>query len=378
MSATVASPITRERAAARSIGTAAMFCGDETTTGTIVATSRGAGADWADAVVASCARGDRVIAALPFTPGAMGIAHRLRLDRDTPVSQAATVAEVSRVHSVVPAPAPEVYAARVSAALDEIADGRIEKVVLGRELHVTSEPPLDPDALVARLREQRPGRYVFGVPLEQPAPGVQVPVLLGASPELLIRRTGSAVSSFPLAGSIPRVEDPEEDRRRADALLTSAKDLREHAFVVEAIVRALEPLCAAVTADERPRLVSTDKLHHLGTRIDAILRPGAEHASALHLAQLLHPTPAVGGTPRTAALDFIDRVEGDRGPLTGTTGWVDHRGDGEFAVTIRAGVLDGAQLRLYAGAGIVAGSDPQSEVRETGAKLATMCSAVGV
>jgi isochorismate synthase len=209
--------------------------------------------------------------------------------------------------------------------------------------------------------------------------GPEAPQLLGASPELLVRRRGERLVSLPLAGSIPRAADPVEDRQRAEDLQHSTKDLAEHSFVVDEIVEALSRVCRRVEADPRPRLVSTDTLHHLGTRISAELAvPDHRGLSALHLAQLLQPTPAVGGVPRSAALDVIAQLESDRGPLTGAVGWVDGSGDGEFAVTIRAGVLDGERLRLYAGAGIVAGSDPESELRETGAKLATMLKAVGV
>ena len=360
----------------------ALFCiGTETTTGPILETMTGSGAAWADTVVASLGPRERAIASIGFAPDTPGIAHRMRIDAQVGAGRGDDTVgdqlehEVRHTHQVVEQPSTEQYAANVRTALGHIDAGRLEKVVLGRSLDVLSDPPLDPDLIIDRLRTARPGRYVFGVPL---AAGTDAPLLLGASPELLVRRRGSAVSSFPLAGSIPRVPDPVEDRRRAEALLESTKDLHEHAFVVEAIVEALERVCAHVSVDAHPRLVSTDQLHHLGTRIDAILAADRPAPSALHLAQLLQPTPAVGGTPRAAAIDLIHELEGDRGMLTGATGWVDARGDGELAVTIRAGVLDGQHLRLFAGAGIVAGSDPESEVRETGAKLATMRAAVGV
>lgn len=350
----------------------ALFAGDCTVSGDIVGTSVGSGRAWADEVVASLREGERAVVSLPFAPGAEAVAHRVALRPSVP--SAAPSAGVSR-QTVTERPTSAEYAANVRTALGLIAAGQVQKVVLGRGLDVVSDPPLDPAAVLARLLADRPGRYVFGVPLGE---RTDAPTLIGASPELLVRRRGAALSSLPLAGSAPRVVDPAEDGRRAQRLLDSAKDLAEHEFVVRAILSALEPVSTFVAADPRPRLVSTDTLHHLGTRIEATLAPSGRGASALHLAQLLHPTPAVGGVPIAPALGVIGDLEPDRGPLTGAVGWVDGSGDGEFAVTIRAGVLDGPRLRLYAGAGIVAGSDPESEVRETGAKLATMLKAVGL
>lgn len=349
-----------------------VFAGDETVSGEILDTSTGSGAAWAGHVVASLHGRERAVVALPFAPGRPAVAHRI-----APVATSLPVAPapVEARHRVTERPTSAEYAANVRTALELIGAGRLEKVVLGRGLDVVSEPPLEPATVVARLLADRPGHYVFAVPL---AAGDDAPVLVGASPELLTRRRGREITSLPLAGSAPRADEVSEDRRRAEDLLESAKDLAEHAFVVEAILSALAPVCAEVTADPHPRLVSTDTLHHLGTRIRATLAPGAGELSALHFAQLLQPTPAVGGVPTDAALEVIADLECDRGPLTGAVGWVDGDGNGEFEVTIRAGVLDGGRLRLYAGAGIVAGSDPDSEVRETGAKLSTMMKAVGL
>ena len=205
------------------------------------------------------------------------------------------------------------------------------------------------------------------------------PILVGASPELLVRREGLEISCTPLAGSVPRAADPEEDARRAAGLQQSGKDLAEHAFVVEAIVHALKEVCVEIEYPATPELMSTDTVWHLATPIHARLADTADGPSALRLAQLLHPTPAVGGVPTAAANAVIADLEGDlRDWFAGCVGWVDGNGDGEFAITIRAAVMDGPRLRLFAGAGIVAGSDPASEVRETGAKLATMARVTGL
>lgn len=352
---------------------APLFAGEAMTSGVLLETTEGRGADWADRVLASLRPGQRALVVLPFAPDAVGVAHRVAVAPAPAAVLSSPGLRVAR-HTVTERPSRERYADRVRTALDRIASGRLQKVVLGRSLEVRSDPPLDGDAVLARLLTDRPGRYVFRVPL---TPDPSGPTLLGASPELLVSRRGRVVRSLPLAGSAPRASDAAEDDRRLCDLLTSAKDRREHAFVVEAIVAGLGRVCDGVVADE-PRIVSTDTLHHLGTRIGGTLAPGAPAASALHLAQLLHPTPAIGGAPTASALRVIAELEEDRGPLTGVAGWVDGSGDGEFAIAIRAGVLDGERLRLYAGAGIVAGSDPDAEVRETGAKLTTMLKAVGL
>ena len=353
----------------------ALFAGDAVVAGALIETSVGHGPAWADRVVASLRPGERALVVLPFHPDAPGVAHRIA-PATAPVAtpEPADGAAHHTSHRVSERPSREQYADRVRVALERIAAGDLDKVVLGRGLDVVSDPPLDAAAIVTRLLTDRPGRYVFRVPLTADPQG---PTLVGASPELLLGRRGRVVTSLPLAGSAARSKDPREDAERVRVLLESDKDLAEHAFVVEAIVTALQGVCDEVHADETPGPVSTDTMHHLGSRVMGALASGAG-ASALHLAQLLQPTPAVGGVPTAAALDVIAELEDDRGPLTGAVGWVDGDGDGEFAVAIRAGVLDGDHLRLYAGAGIVAGSDPEAEVRETGAKLATMMKAVGL
>lgn len=333
---------------------------------------------WADTVVAELGPGERALGALSFSPDAPAVLHRVvGSERElrgpgTPV--------VDREWRIREFPTPAEYADMVRAALEQIRDGSLHKVVLGRCLDVVADPPLDPADLIDRLLLTRPGRYVFSVPLspdgDAAAPG---PLLVGASPELLVRRAGTEIQCTPLAGSVPRSDDPVEDAERGQRLLASAKDLAEHAFVVDAIVLALKDVCVDITAPEAPELVRTDTVWHLASPISARLAEGVDGPSALRLAQLLHPTPAVGGVPTAAAQATIAALEGDlRNYFAGAVGWVDASGDGEFAVTIRAAVLDGAHLRLFAGAGIVAGSDPESEVRETGAKLATMARVTGL
>jgi isochorismate synthase len=192
--------------------------------------------------------------------------------------------------------------------------------------------------------------------------------LVGASPELLLRREGSSVRSTPLAGSAPRSGDPDEDRANGLALLESAKDRREHALVVEAIAETLGPRCERLTWDPEPVLLETANVWHLATRFEGELRDPAP--SALDLVAELHPTPAVGGTPRDAATSLIRELEPvARGAYAGAVGWLDAEGDGEWAIALRCALLDGPRARLFAGAGIVAASIPEHELDETERKF---------
>jgi isochorismate synthase len=319
-------------------------------------------------IVASLQGEERAVVVLPFSPDEPALAHRVR---PTP-TVLPRPRERSRTHRVEEVPSASTYAIRVADALERIERGELEKVVLGRGLRVTSTPAWEPDELVARLLDARPGRYVFAVP-------TPAGTLLGASPELLVRRTGTRLASYPLAGSLPRSQDPVEDAERSALLRTSTKDLTEHRYVVDQIVAALAPVAEVTAAPSVPELLTTDALWHLATPIEAVLDERSAGLSALDVARRLHPTPAMGGVPTDAALTAIAEIERDsRGPLTGAIGWVDADGDGEFALTIRAGVLDGDTFRLFAGAGIVEGSVPRSEVAETGAKLSTMLRIAGV
>lgn len=338
----------------------------------VVAGRTGDGA-WACEVVRQLEPGERALVATSFSPDGPAIGHLLR-PRPLPMPGRPHVA--SHSHDVRAVPTPQQYARNVEQALAGIEAGAVRKVVLGRCLDIRSRPPLDPRELTASLLSRRPGRYVFSLPLSDDPQGAW---LLGASPELLVRRHGSRIASTPLAGSALRSTDPAEDGARAAALLESAKDLAEHAFVVEHIAAALRPVCVELDVPARPELVATDTMWHLASAIRGRLAEPAD-LTVLDLARLLHPTPAVGGVPAVPALDLIFDVEGAelRGPMGGFLGWVDEHGEGEIALAIRSGVLDGDRLRLFAGAGIVAGSDPAAEVEETGAKLATMTRAVGL
>jgi isochorismate synthase len=206
-----------------------------------------------------------------------------------------------------------------------------------------------------------PDAYTFAAPT---ATGT----IVGASPELLVSRFGREVRSNPLAGSAARAGDPAEDRENGERLLASAKDHEEHAIVVEAIARTLEPRCRELSWDREPVLLETPNVWHLSTRFRGLLRGPAP--SALDLVRELHPTPAVAGEPRDAALAAIERLEPfDRGAYAGPVGWVDASGDGEWAIALRCAELQDDRATLYAGAGIVADSDPADEVDETDRKF---------
>lgn len=268
-------------------------------------------------------------------------------------------------------PAPGRYLDNVARALDCIEDGRLEKVVMSRAL--TLDLHVDVPQLLAALVERNPDAYSFAMPLDDQA----ACSLVGSSPELLLSKRGARIASNPLAGSAPRSAVPEEDTRRAQALLRSAKDLREHAHVADAVADALAPWCRRLSVPAGPSLRATPTMWHLSTEIRGELHDPCTPSLALALA--LHPTPAVCGHPTREARALIEAVEGfERGMFTGLVGWCDANGDGEWAVSIRCAEIAEAQATLYAGAGIVAGSDPQAELAETRAKMATMLQAMGL
>ncbi len=266
-----------------------------------------------------------------------------------------------------------VFRAAVGRAVSRIEAGEAEKVVLARTLDVSAPGPLDREALRAAMRRTNPDAYVFDVEL----PGGQGH-LVGASPELLVSVRDGVLHSHPLAGSAPRSTDPEEDRAAGQRLLTSEKDLREHAFVTDAIRETLRGFVEHpddLDVPTSPELVATSHLWHLGTPVTARLRPGT---SVLDVVYALHPTPAVCGHPQDAARELIGALEPfDRGFYAGLVGWADQAGNGEWAIVLRCGVVRGTDVRLFAGAGVVAGSTPEAEHAETAVKLSTLLSALG-
>jgi isochorismate synthase len=263
---------------------------------------------------------------------------------------------------VVPEPSPDAYERSVAAALDLIRRGRLRKVVLARTIRVEAGRTLDPRELLKRLRAVEPDGYSFAIDVGEGR------TLVGASPELLISRFGNEIRANPLAGSAPRAGDPVEDRENAERLGSSPKDRQEHAIVVEDVFRALHPLCEKLANDRDPQLLATANVWHLSTRFRGVLKdPGV---TALDLVRALHPTPAVCGEPRDEAMRAIEELEPvPRRAYAGAVGWMDGNGDGVWALALRCAELNGSTARLFAGAGIVADSDPAAELAETERKF---------
>ncbi len=247
----------------------------------------------------------------------------------------------------------------VAAAVARIRAGDLSKVVLARDQRATAAQPIDVRVLLRRLASRYPDCYTFACA-----------GLVGATPELLIRRDGEQISSLVLAGTAPRGSSPDEDAALGAAMLASAKDVEEHEYAVASVRDALAPLCARLDVQPRPSLLALANVQHLATKVTGQL---AGDRSALSVAAALHPTAAVCGTPADAAMDLIRELEGmDRGRYAGPVGWVDGRGNGDWGIALRCAELDGPRARLFAGCGIVAGSDPAAELAEAQPKFRPM------
>lgn len=269
---------------------------------------------------------------------------------------------------LVERPSASVYAGLVEAARTRIRAGALDKVVLARTLEVAAGRTLDPKELLWRLRAVESDGYAFAAP----TPGG---ALVGASPELLAQVQGRMLSVNPLAGSAPRQGDSGADRAAAADLLGSDKDRHEHDIVVRAVAVALAPLCDDLTHPQEPVLHATANVWHLATPFSGRLR--TDVPGVLGVVAALHPTPAVGGHPTEAALESLRELEPfDRGSYAGPVGWVDANGDGVWAVAIRCAELAGERARLFAGAGIVAESDPAAETEETQRKFRSFLDAL--
>ncbi len=268
------------------------------------------------------------------------------------------------------------YERQVAALLPLLDDpaAALQKVVLARSLQIEADDRVDVATLFARLLLD-PSVAAFQVPL--PSASGAARTLVGATPELLIDKAGSSIASLPLAGSAPRAEDGAADRAAGERLRRSAKDAREHAVVVEWIADQLTPYCRTLSVPAIPSLISTHTMWHLASHIEGELRDA--DISSVELAEILHPTPAVCGVPLTRALEEIGRIEQfDRGFFAGSIGWCDDRGDGRWLMTLRCADVTDSLATLYAGAGIVSGSEPVAEGAETSAKFAAMLDALDV
>lgn len=277
-----------------------------------------------------------------------------------------------------PVPEPEVYVQGVQKGLNLIEEGYLNKLVLSRSLTFHFTEKVRTEEVLQNLSNHNTGGYTFAANItsdHQEHDGHHT--FIGASPELLVSKEGTMIAANPLAGSRARSDDPVEDKRRAEELLTSKKDLHEHAVVVKEVVRALQSLCPELSVPDEPSVIQTETMWHLSTEIKGELRD--DSVTSLDLALALHPTPAVCGYPTDRAKSAIDDIEPfDRGYFTGMVGWCDDHGDGEWVVAIRCAQLTGCSLSLYAGAGVVAGSKPEEELEETSAKLRTMLHALRI
>jgi menaquinone-specific isochorismate synthase len=255
-------------------------------------------------------------------------------------------------------PEDDVWLARAARAVADIRAGDLDKVVLSRSIRVRAEQPFEPAALMAALAARYPNCIHFA------QADSTCGVLLGATPESLVSLANGQVVSDALAGTDWQAGRLDDD-----------KSLCEHRLVVNAIVRALEPACAFLEIPSRPNILELQELRHLRSVIRGAAHPGT---TLFDLVERLHPTPAVGGAPARRALEWLERHgEARHGWYSGATGWIGFDGDGEFAVALRCAWLAGNEAELFAGAGIVAGSDPCIELAETEAKLNAMLSVLG-
>lgn len=284
----------------------------------------------------------------------------------------------ARIAAAMPSPAD--HRARICRVLDELATpgATLRKVVLARTLQLVADAPLDARTVLRRLVAADPSGYGYLVDLTAAGGRHCGATLVGASPELLVARAGDLVTCRPFAGSAERSTDPAVDAANGAALVASAKDRHEHQLVVDRLGAVLEPLCAELDIASAPQLNRTAAVWHLSTEITGRLCETS--TTALDLALALHPTPAVGGDPTGAAVEVIRALEGDRGFYAGTVGWCDASGDGRWMVSIRCAELshDRCHALAHAGSGIVAGSDPDSELAETTTKFTTILSALGI
>jgi menaquinone-specific isochorismate synthase len=254
----------------------------------------------------------------------------------------------------------------VAKAVGEMGSGQLDKVVLARQVEVVANRPFVLPETLSRLASLYPSCTVF-----------HVEGFIGASPETLLRRRGNEILSHPLAGTVARSGDPATDEALLAGLMSSPKDRHEHQLVVDAIAASLHRFCSSLEVPKAPTVMPLRNVSHLGTEIRGVLSGVAPLPTSLELAAALQPTPAVGGLPVEAALRWQRDNEGfDRGCYAGPVGWVDSRGDGEWALGLRCASVSGRRAVLYAGNGIVAGSDPDAELAETQLKLQALLAAL--
>ena len=261
----------------------------------------------------------------------------------------------------------EEWSRRVCYALGSIEKGHLIKVVLARKRVLYAHQPFSTERILDQLSSAYPECSVFGLDNGSSS-------FVGATPETLVHLQSGVLSLSSLAGTVGQGANPEEDQRLALRLLDSPKERLEHSTVVAMVAKALEGVCQELHWDAAPKVIKLRNLQHLRTSFAGRLK---EATNILRLVELLHPTPALGGTPTERALETIRELEGDRGWYAGPVGWVDRRGEGEFSAAIRSALLCGDRATLFAGAGIVEGSDPEEEFEETELKFQPLLAALG-
>ena len=257
---------------------------------------------------------------------------------------------------------------QVGSAIDAIKSGKLEKVVLARDISASSKSEINVRGLLQRLEIEYPSTWIF-----------LVDGLIGATPELLVRLSKSLVTSRVLAGTIRKTGNEDRDLTLAASLAKSSKDLEEHEYAVRSVAEALAPFCSSTNVPESPFVLHLSNVMHLATDVTGVLNDSAKQADIFTLIEKLHPSAAVCGTPTEEAKQMIKKLEQmNRGRYAGPVGWIDANNDGEVAIALRCGELssDRKMIRIFAGCGIVAGSDPVTEFAESQAKLMPMRTAL--
>jgi menaquinone-specific isochorismate synthase len=255
---------------------------------------------------------------------------------------------------------------RVAEAIKRVDSSKVDKVVLARDLVATSTQDIQTAPILKKLAAEYPSTWTFAVD-----------GLVGATPELLLRLSRGMVTSRVLAGTIPKTGNDEKDLALAASLARSSKDLEEHEYAVRSVADALEPFCSSTNVPESPFVLHLANVMHLATDVTGALIESKQRLDAFSLLQSLHPSAAVCGTPRNIAFDIITEIEGmNRGRYAGPVGWIDASGDGELGIALRSGQITDREIRIFAGCGIVAGSNPEKELEESNAKMIAMRSAL--
>jgi menaquinone-specific isochorismate synthase len=262
--------------------------------------------------------------------------------------------------------ADDAWKSRVSTAVDRIQSGKLDKVVLARDFTGHSDKDIEPRTILKKLAAEYPSTWNFSVA-----------GLVGATPELLLRLSRKMVTSRVLAGTISKTGNDERDLALAASLARSSKDLEEHLYAVKSVADALEPFCTSTNVPDAPYVLHLANVMHLATDVTGAIAEKLAHVDAFTILEQLHPSAAVCGTPREQAGQLITEIESmSRGRYAGPVGWIDAAGDGELGIALRCGQINGDSIRIFAGCGIVAGSDPDKELAESVAKLVPMRSAL--